>query len=566
MKTLGERSYKFRCDDPNTAKYDLAFLKAYALRDFKNYLSTVICKTPTDYINMSADKMVTHFLPTGRTYTTIYNETEVLVLSDLVSGQELNCTIKDVHKCYAAKADKYRKLTTVNLQETYKPEFYKMNTKTRKKGDEKPYKVVHRKSIFSATISALTKFKPDKLKEFIYTEKKDDKYQFLKDNAKYFINKFGEERILGLVERIRQNALNKVYAKPIEFVSLTFRGYTRLTQNIIVKNKNTQSIYSAYITLSSQPTDNGKLVFPVKYSREFHGDLKRYYTKPNKQNTRVCAYTVMFVDDKIDIILSYEKQVNIATNKDVTKVIGVDVNTKHNMMVAEGGFKSEWNYDSLADYMEFNKYLEAKMARKKKLNPDCKDMNKKDSRKLKKFSDSVKGEIQRSANKLVSHTIENGCEIISMEDISNMGSSYAKMLCDLSGGLKISKISSMLQLAYIKKAVKSIADKKDIQTVLVQSHYTSQACRECGTIDRRNRLVQEEFKCIACGCTHNADTHSTTSVGDRVRVGVLRESLLNFEEGLYTPKRLGKSKIKSIVEECYSTSPTSEKSGSDKKG
>ena len=137
-----------------------------------------------------------------------------------------------------------------------------------------------------------------------------------------------------------------------------------------------------------------------------------------------------------------------------------------------------------------------------------------------------------------------------MEELELMGKSYARSEDFL--GFKYSRLIRLLNLADLKHIVTSIANKHGLQVTFVQAHYTSQTCT-CGCITSQNRLIQEEFKCISCGCTEDADTHSAKNIEGRLRVDVLRRRLLNFSNGLYSTKRMKKDTIKNILVECYDT-------------
>jgi len=50
---------------------------------------------------------------------------------------------------------------------------------------------------------------------------------------------------------------------------------------------------------------------------------------------------------------------------------------------------------------------------------------------------------------------------------------------------------------------------------LVDPRYTSQACNECGTVDKRNRPSQSVFKCVSCGHCANADTNAALNIRSR---------------------------------------------------
>jgi putative transposase len=54
-----------------------------------------------------------------------------------------------------------------------------------------------------------------------------------------------------------------------------------------------------------------------------------------------------------------------------------------------------------------------------------------------------------------------------------------------------------------------------IPVVFVDARNTSKGCNECGYIDKANRKTQNEFSCVACGHTVNADWNASRNVRDR---------------------------------------------------
>ena len=46
----------------------------------------------------------------------------------------------------------------------------------------------------------------------------------------------------------------------------------------------------------------------------------------------------------------------------------------------------------------------------------------------------------------------------------------------------------------------------------VDPKHTSQACAECGVVDKENRKKQAEFKCVACGHEDNADINAAKNI------------------------------------------------------
>ena len=70
--------------------------------------------------------------------------------------------------------------------------------------------------------------------------------------------------------------------------------------------------------------------------------------------------------------------------------------------------------------------------------------------------------------------------------------------------------------------------------------------KNCTNIDSENRTSQEEFECIECGYTANADINASFNILERVVSTVLRNELLKnskFGNGTFEPKKLKKEKL-----------------------
>ena len=135
-----------------------------------------------------------------------------------------------------------------------------------------------------------------------------------------------------------------------------------------------------------------------------------------------------------------------------------------------------------------------------------------------------------------------------MEDLQLMGKMFSRS--DEFEGFKYSRLIRLLNLCDLKNIVTSISSKHNIQVTFVQAHYTSKACK-CGCISSSNRKTQETFSCVECGHTEGADLHSSKMIKDRMLSSELRKKLLNFKNGLYSPKKMNKDSIKSILYDHY---------------
>ena len=522
MSVLTTKSYSFYCDNLNITKYDLLYKKAIDIRDFKNQISKEVCKNPVFYFNMTNIDWINHFR----------------CRIDSCNNQDISNAISDVYTAYENKITAFKRNSKLKIQKDLKVEYYKVNTKNNKKGDIKSTEITFKETELTKITSYLVKFYHDGLIDYLKENSSDNP---LRLKVLEYLDKYGD-RLLNFVINKQSNLIKQLTKHPIEFTSLTFTSCTEQSMNIINKNKNQNSIYNAFISLSGQNTEDGKIHIPTKYSRKFHGDLNRYYKEPNKKNQRNISYKICFEEDKIRIILTLNKYINPVKYKD--DYYGIDVNVKHNLFADKYGNTIDYDRDLFDDYVKFLKELDEKKSRKEKNSKLSKD----DQKKLNSLKNKITDMLKRKSSMLVKQTKELGKNHLVLEDLGNFGKSFAKS--DEFEGFKYSRLVKLLNLSSIKDIIKSIGDKNNIQVTFVHSYYTSQSC-SCGCITRENRKVQEEFECISCGLRANADTHSASMIEERMFLDVLRDSLMTNKNGLYSPKKLSKSKIKNILEECY---------------
>ena len=97
-----------------------------------------------------------------------------------------------------------------------------------------------------------------------------------------------------------------------------------------------------------------------------------------------------------------------------------------------------------------------------------------------------------------------------MEDLKLFGKTHSKSV--EFKGIKIGRLSKLLNLSNLKNIVASICSKKGVQLTLIPSYYTSQLCNRCGHISEKNREVQEKFICESCGDRRNADFNASINI------------------------------------------------------
>jgi len=527
---LEDRTYSFYCNNLNIGKYDILHKKAINLRDFRNRISVIVCSNPLYYIDKGKYDWITLFRET----------------IEYCNNQDINRAIQDVYVNYDNKREAFKRKTNIQIQDKIVSEYYKINTKAHNRGDLKSFEVKMKSTPLTKVVTYLVKYYNQTLIEYLKNDgtKKPELIKFHKTILGY-IEKYGD-RLLDVVKHKQQNIINDIFGHPIEFASLTFTSCTEQIQNIINRNPNTTSIYNAFITLPGQPTEDGKIHIPVKHSKKHHGSLKYYYKKPNKKGQRCTTYKIYFEKDQIRIILTRKKKTHTVINK--TSYYGIDVNVKHNLFCDKEGRTIDYDREIFEDYIKFIKELDAKINRKKDRGLSTKLSNK-DIAKKKDWMIRIKDMEKRKTSDLVKQTISLGKDHLVLEDLGQMGKMFSRS--DEFEGFKYSRIIKLLSLADLKNIAFSIANKKGIQCTFVQAPYTSQLCDDCGNISKLNRKIQEIFKCTCCGKTKNADAHSASNIEDRLRIDVLRNLLLNCTNGVYTPKRIKREKLKQILSECY---------------
>ena len=119
-------------------------------------------------------------------------------------------------------------------------------------------------------------------------------------------------------------------------------------------------------------------------------------------------------------------------------------------------------------------------------------------------------------------------------------------------GVSYNRLVKILRLNQVKHWFKNQGNKRGIKVHFTSPCATSIECSVCHTIEKDNRRNQEEFKCIECGHTINADNQASFNIGNRIKLDVLRERLHNYDEfGQCTPKIMSRDTIKRTIKSCY---------------
>ena len=507
-----------------TKKYNFLHRKASRILEIKNSLASKMHEDPIFFLEHSKIDAIKYW---NAVVQDAFNQDKLL------SGQDIQNAIADTHTALQNRYEAVLPKIQFKLVNKITYCYYKKNTKNNNKGDLKEikYKRISTPSTKIITYMARRRYSLQKLQYILNNQTDKDMILFFQDVISFLV-KYGEERILNLATLKYKNATKHI-KKPIVFKELTFKALDQSKSNIVAYNKNFNSKINSFIELNAQ-SEYKKLYLPVSFSKKYHKQHKLYGNK----NT---SYIIKLLgNNRIRVILTYKATRNIPVETELQQnnTMGVDVNVKHNLFSTSIGAEIDYDRGLFNDYVKFLKKLD---------NRKNKKLNKKQVKQKDKWDIRIHQMLKNKARELVNLVVANNKNHIVLEDLELMNSGFTRNNEFL--GFKYSRLIRLLHLASLKTYIKGIAYKQGIVVTFVQPHYTSQTCRECGSITKSNRKTQEVFSCCS---TLNADLNSSYNIEDRVLNIELKSALLKKNKlGELKPKKLRKEVIKDIVGSAY---------------
>lgn len=510
-------------------KYNELYDFAVYLRNFKNQLSLEINNNLLRYLDISPLNFVTQMRNKYKGFISSSFDKQLYV---------------QVITCYQNKFKAIQKKLTFEKITFVGFEYYKRNTKKHNKGDFKKVILAKEKTPLSICLSYLARYGNDNIVEYInsQTDNVDSNKKLFYENILHYINKFGLSRLLNLALSKRNRIIKHYQENVIEFNSLTFSGRCRKT-DIITYNKNYNSIINSFVSLSG--LNRKSFDIPIKFNKDWFGNMRDYHKKSNDYE-----YTITFNEKakQVNVHICKDGKRYIPTVDNSSNIVGIDVNVKHNLFSLSNGECYDYNRKLVNDFCKLSTYLDKV---KEKQEKGKKDFKYKVGRRYQLKLDKLREKIAKTNQELISNICKtlrsNGITHIVMENVDNgFGKSYVKDKTN--EDINFNRIVKFLRISNLKAEVEHIARKYDIAVSTVQSYYTSKMCPICGCIEDENRPTQEDFSCIECGHSGNADINAAINIRNRVGVTVLRDKLLKqMDNGAYEPKRLNKEKVKKVL-------------------
>ena len=528
MKVKSRYSRSFYSDGLSDTKYREIHALAMSIQEIKNEISIVVNNNLFYYLEMDKHQFQKEMLP---------------LVKNRISSHFVKQLLDDVYVAYQNKFDNIkRKLKFQHIKE-YSFTYYKRSGRTKsgriyKAGDFKGISIKYDETPLSMTLTYLARYGYFGIADYLLekfvnetNQKKEAFYAMLLD----VIYKFGFTRLFAIAMSKRNKVIKHYSEYPIEFKSLSFRGRSRLSDDIVSLNDNKKSTINSFANISWYTNTRKTMIIPMKYAKDFHGELKKYTNGTDTSYTICCEK-----DNQIRMILSHEGEREYPDA--FGRIIGIDVNSKHNLLQCSNGYEIDFDrrlVETLSnelqkiDKLKENKNYAIGKRRQNKIDHLNREL-------ISKIREEIAGLCKKLKNHRYRHAV--------MEDLDNgFESTFAKDENDLNYNRRL----RLLHLGSLKDEFEHIAREYGIAVSFVQAFYTSQTCPKCGHIDGENRKDQEHFECISCGYKSNADLNASRNIRQRVVSTVLRDELLkksNVNSSTYIPKVNSKEKTREVLE------------------
>jgi len=449
-----------------------------------------------------------------------------VIESDIIPAYNISTEHNLIVDLYVNTLSQHIKNLNIRLQDKIVIQRYTSNTKYHKEGDIKSIQLWYR-------TTKLTRL----LKYLVYLDfTKDIKEQLKSSEAilalyEYYESKGWIDRIVSLAQSKQQRILSKL--KLIKFS----KEYSSLRLDYVANKARIDympdnALYKYWFVFRMYKKSSYEYRLPLQINDNYHIGkkpvAKMFTINLSPKN-----------DSKINIATTCE--VNEPTFKPFNKVVGMDLNLKHNFGVLSDGFVLDYDRDYMKRTVQALKELDK---------IGSQNLTKAQLQRLKKIHRQLDWYTSLLIHKLIVYLESKNITDIVVEDLLLSG----KFGINEEFGIKYARLSKLLHLSSVKDLLKQQAEKHGIRVHITPSQYTSLTCPKCGNISKDNRKTQESFKCTQCGYEDNADHVASDNIELRLTSDVLRSKLHNLDKyGRLVPKRLSKYTIKAILDEYYAS-------------
>ncbi|MGC8853282.1 MAG: zinc ribbon domain-containing protein, partial [Hydrogenobacter sp.] len=124
-----------------------------------------------------------------------------------------------------------------------------------------------------------------------------------------------------------------------------------------------------------------------------------------------------------------------------------------------------------------------------------------------RLSSFVKSEVRRLLNRVVSLYSP---EVIVVENLNGF---LKEVINNFPKSVK--RVLIRFGLGEIRRKLRELQEEYGIRVIEVNQAYSSQACSNCGYVDRENRKDRDSFECKCCGRKLHADVNASRNLKER---------------------------------------------------
>ena len=509
-KEFKNRAYSYKTFKLNKSKYEL--LEAYAIeaKNFRNLVSEMIYN---NYRQKIFYKEISEY--------DFRKKIKYLNKCTKISAADCQQVISDVYTKYKTNLDMFiEKRYKINAND--KPIKLLFNYMVRYYKNEEHFE----KMLEDQFIEAFDKINvknPEKkdLESYNFRLKLLNKYVSLK--RKNFFKGQTNLNFISFVRYIQDfiiKKMNKVTYKSLTFNHMNVIGKTMNVSGMLEKSHTKLTNTIIHINLPKIAI----IDLPVRHSKKYHGtfkDYKYFLNKTTGQKQYLIQISFDEVKKEVKITLVRNIKKNISDNYEGKQILGVDVNTKHNIFALS-------NYET----QKIDKNLIKKIVKEKKKLKEIQFQR--DKLKLPKEYSKRQKKIQDKINKQVTYLQNYACHLLlknhenSVLVMENLEKNLKK--CKINNSqyeeeLNYNDLFSLLRIYSMKDTIIRMSGNYNINVVLVNPDFTSQMCPKCGHISKNNRKSQETFCCEKCNHKNNADINAANNIKDRFTNPKFREEL-----------------------------------------
>ena len=509
-KEFKNRAYSYKTFKLNKSKYEL--LEAYAIeaKNFRNLVSEMIYD---NYRQKIFYREISEY--------NFRKKIKYLNKCTKISAADCQQVISDVYTKYKTNLDMFiEKRYKINTND--KPIKLLFNYMVRYYKNEEHFE----KMLEDQFIEAFDKINvknPEKkdLESYNFRLKLLNEYVSLK--RKNFFKGQTNLNFISFVRYIQDfiiKKMNKVTYKSLTFNHMNVIGKTMNVSGMLEKSHTKLTNTIIHINLPKIAI----IDLPVRHSKKYHGtfkDYKYFLNKTTGQKQYLIQISFDEVKKEIKITLVRNIKKNTSDNYEGKQILGVDVNTKHNIFALS-------NYET----QKIDKKLVKKIVKeKKKLK---KIQSQRDKLKLPKEYSKRQKRIQDKINKQVAYLQNYACHkllsthknsILVMENLERNLKKCKINNAQYEEELNYNDLFSLLKIYSMKDTVIRMSGNYNVNVVLVNPDFTSQMCPKCGHISKNNRKSQETFCCEKCNHKNNADINAAKNIKGRFTNQKFREEL-----------------------------------------